>query len=100
MRFAATPAGGRQRQWPSPLLQLAMKSSVSRAKQGPPMQQPAAAPLLVQADSGQQTFRRGPRIDDRSLSSNLPDLLPVLPEECDLMRIYFADLIADVLKAN
>jgi hypothetical protein len=29
----------------------------------------------------------------------LPDPLPVLPGEGDLVRIYFADLIADVLKA-
>jgi hypothetical protein len=27
------------------------------------------------------------------LSSNLPDVLPVLPEEIDLMRLYFSDLI-------
>lgn len=44
------------------------------------------------------TPRPGTRNDERTLSSNLPDQLPVLREECDLVRIYFADLIATVLK--
>jgi hypothetical protein len=77
-----------------------MKSSASRAKQGPPLQKPAASRLPAQADVDRQAGRRRPRIDERSLSSNLPDLLPVLPGEKDLVRIYFADLLADVLKAN
>jgi hypothetical protein len=77
-----------------------MKSSAARAKRGPPLQKPAASRLLAQADAGPQAGRRNPRIDERSLSSNLPDLLPVLPGESDLVRIYFVDLIVDVLKAN
>jgi hypothetical protein len=52
--------------------------------------------MPTQADAGQQADRRGPKVEERSLSSNLPDLLPVLPGESDLLRIYFAD----VLKAN
>lgn len=77
-----------------------MKSSASRAKQGPPLQKPAASRLPTQADAGQQADRRGPKVEERSLSSNLPDLLPVLPGESDLLRIYFVELIADMLKAN
>jgi len=42
--------------------------------------------------------RPGIRNDEWTLSSNLPDQLPVLREENDLVRIYFADLIATVLK--
>ena len=42
--------------------------------------------------------RPGIRNDEWTLSSNLPDQLPVLRAENDLLRIYFADLIATVLK--
>jgi hypothetical protein len=42
--------------------------------------------------------RPGIRNDEWTLSSNLPDRLPDLREENDLERIYFADLIATVLK--
>lgn len=77
-----------------------MKSSASRAKQGKPLQTQAASRQQAQVDAGQRAERRGPGIDDRSLSSNLPELLPVLPGESDLVRIYFADLIANVLKAS
>jgi hypothetical protein len=34
------------------------------------------------------------------VTSNLPERLPVVRGETDLVRIYFADLIADVLKAS
>jgi hypothetical protein len=44
------------------------------------------------------TPRPGIRNDEWTLSSNLPDQLPVLRAENDLVRIYFADLIAIVLK--
>lgn len=77
-----------------------MKSSATRAKRCLPLSKPATPYLPVQADAGQQAAKRKPRIDERLLSSSLPDLLPVLPGESDLLRIYFADLIADVLKAN
>jgi hypothetical protein len=43
---------------------------------------------------------RGLRVDDRLVLSNLPQHLPTVPEEADLLRIYFADLIADMLKAS
>lgn len=77
-----------------------MKSSASRCKQELSLQKRAATRLLDQLDAGQRAGSRRTRIDERSLSSHLPDLLPVLPAESDLLRIYFADLIADVLKAN
>ena len=77
-----------------------MKSSASRAKQGPPLLKLAASRLPAQADAGQQADRQRPRTGERLLSSNLPDLLPVLPGEHDLVRIYFADLIAGVLKGS
>lgn len=77
-----------------------MKSSAARAKRCPSLSKPANSPLLAQADVDQQAGKSKPKIDERSLSSNLPDPLPVLPGESDLMRIYFADLIADVLKGN
>lgn len=77
-----------------------MKSSASCAKQGPPLQKQAALRLSAQADAGRQTDGRGLCIGERSLVSNLPELLPVLPGESDLVRIYFADLIANVLKVN
>jgi hypothetical protein len=75
-----------------------MKFSASCAKQSPPLRKPAASCLLEKADAGQQAGKRKTRIDEHSLSSNLPDPLPVLPGESDLVRIYFADLIASVLK--
>ena len=75
-----------------------MKSSASCAKHGKPLQPHAASRQRARTDAGRQADGRGPSIDDRSLSSNLPDLLPVLPGESDLVRIYFGDLIADMLK--
>ena len=41
---------------------------------------------------------RGTKVDERALSSNLPDQIPVSSEEAELVRIYFADLIRAVLK--
>ena len=35
-----------------------------------------------------------------ALTSNLPNYLPVTREKTDLVRAYFADLIASVLKSK
>jgi hypothetical protein len=86
-----------------------MKPSAPRvSKQGPPLPRPAAArtrarPIARAAvqqvsPSPTPTPRPGIRNDEWTLSSNLPDQLPVLHEESDLVRIYFADLINAVLK--
>jgi hypothetical protein len=75
--------------------------SASRAnKQGPQPQKPAAPRKLARPDALQAPVRvrSGAKFDERSLSSNLPDHLPVLRGESDLVRVYFADLIASVLK--
>lgn len=34
------------------------------------------------------------------LTSDLPDAIPVLPEELELMRIYFGDLISTALTGD
>ena len=86
-----------------------MKPSAPRvSEQGPPPQRPAAARTRARpraraaavevTPSHAPTPRPGIRNDERTLSSNLPDHLPILREENDLVRIYFADLIATVLK--
>lgn len=77
-----------------------MKLSLSRGKQRRPLQKKSASclPLQVDADQQSRTSRRG--VDVGLLSSNFPDAMPVLPGEDNLLRIYFADLIADVLKAS
>lgn len=40
------------------------------------------------------------RPDDRLLLSNLPDQLPVTPDEMNLVRSFFADLINAALKGS
>lgn len=37
--------------------------------------------------------------DGLVIDQNLPDNLPILSAEIDLLRLYFADLLDDVLKA-
>jgi hypothetical protein len=78
------------------------------SKHDPPPQKPVAARTRVRPKARAAAVdvlpsptprpRPGIRNDEWTLSSNLPDQLPVLGEENDLVRIYFADLIATVLK--
>ena len=86
-----------------------MKPSAPRvSEQGPPPQRPAAArtrarpkaraAALDVSPSPTAAPKPGIRNDEWTLSSNLPDQLPILRAESDLVRIYFADLIATVLK--
>ena len=82
-----------------------MKSSAPRVKPGPSPQGSTATGRRAQPNSSGPTgARRAPRCryepvsQWRGLTSSLPDSLPVLPEEVDLVRNYFADLVADMLK--
>ena len=87
-----------------------MKSSASRASersQQPdrPLVDPARVPRGRRPARGAQKSlsavigaHRGARIDERTLSSNLPGQIPVSPGEAELVRVYFADQISAVLK--
>ena len=82
-----------------------MKPSAPRvSEQGPSPQRPAAARKRARVAAVEvmpfhaPTPRPGVRNDKWTLTSNLPDQLPVLHEESDLVRLYFADLINAVLK--
>lgn len=60
--------------------------------------QAARRPVRSQAVGRGAGGRREAPADTRALLSKLPDPLPITPAEIDLVRVYFADLIAHVLK--
>jgi hypothetical protein len=66
----------------------------------PPASRSGHRPQRRPVAGGRASRRRGSRADDPVITSNLPERLPVAPGEADLVRIYFADLIAGVLKAS
>jgi hypothetical protein len=86
-----------------------MNTTASRASErsqqpdGPLVEPPCVligrrSPEEVKKRSGVPGPRRGARIVERALFSNLPGQIPVCAEEAELVRIYFADLISTVLK--
>lgn len=73
----------------------------------PPAQltMPLAVPIAANVNDAGATNRdvqcgrwRPCEIDGLKVLSDMPELLPVLHEEHDLVRIYFADLIENMLK--
>ena len=59
-----------------------------------------ARPSARRPRAGEGPLPAGSTKDDRLLLSNLPDQLPVSRDEMDLVRSYFADLIAAALKGS
>jgi hypothetical protein len=87
-----------------------MKPSASRARERSQQPdrlkaEPVRAPRRRRSTNARRELssdvpeqRRDARVDERALSSNLPDQIPVSSEEAELVRIYFGDLIRAVLK--